>query len=141
MTVLNHLTRPGRAERHAPKNAQQPTILGLTGDLDTQSAGELRTVLRSVAQVPLVILDLSDVGFIDSAGLGVLIGGIRDLHEHGGRAVLVTAPGPTLDLLNRVGVSCLVPVLSALDDATAHLTRDEDETKVPVSARTRSGHS
>src|SRR5947207_4708625 len=120
MTVVNRLPLPGRTRAFATADADQPTLLCVNGDLDTQSAAELRTALRAVARLRLVLVDLSDVGFIDSVGLGVLIGGIRDLHEHGGRIVVVARPGPTRDLLDRVGVTSLVPVFPALGAANYH---------------------
>jgi anti-sigma B factor antagonist len=68
---------------------------------------------------PRVVIDLSEVPFMDSAGLGALIGGIRRAREHGGE-VAVACSRPTLTrLLHTTGFDRIVPVTETLDAAVA----------------------
>ena len=124
MTVADGLAPSVPTESFSSDDADRQGVLRVSGDLDTQHAAEFRSTLRSVARLPLLILDLSDVGYIDSVGLGVLIGGIRDVDEHGGRTLVVARPGPILDLLERVGVASLAPVFLTLSEANTHLTQE-----------------
>jgi len=67
----------------------------LRGELDTASAPKLRARLIDLAseEHQLIRIDLSGVDFIDSTGLGVLIGGAKRQREGGGGFVLVR-PSP-----------------------------------------------
>jgi anti-sigma B factor antagonist len=75
---------------------EDPAVVQVTGDLDCYTAPRLRAaLLELVADEPRrVILDLTDSTFIDSTGLGVLVGGLNRFRKHGGDMVL-RAPSPT----------------------------------------------
>ena len=64
-----------------------------TGDLDAYTAPGLRAELHEATggDGPVVV-DLSDITFIDSAGLGVLVGAHRRMLEAGGRLRIVRPP-------------------------------------------------
>ncbi|MBC8365076.1 MAG: STAS domain-containing protein [Actinobacteria bacterium] len=73
------------------------SVLVLCGDLDMAGAPELR---REVAQMVAagdsrLVLDLTAVDFIDSTGLGAVIGSLRRTRSHDGDLVLV-CPEPRL---------------------------------------------
>ena len=54
---------------------EETAVVRLAGDLDSASAVCLRSLLRSLAhEGDDVVVDLSDLAMIDSAGLGVLVG-------------------------------------------------------------------
>ena len=55
--------------------------------------GHFRESLAELASKPRLTIDMSGVLFIDSAGLGALIGGIRCTRELGGE-VVVCGTGP-----------------------------------------------
>lgn len=83
------------------------------GDLDAVSAPELRTCLALLAQPTSVVIDLAAVPFIDSVGLGALVGGIRRIREAGG-SVLVFAPRRSIArVLHTSGFDRLVPVIGS----------------------------
>jgi anti-anti-sigma factor len=67
----------------------------LSGDLDIASVDDLREQLRSARQThgDRMILDLSDLDFVDSQGLSVLIGCHKAVSAAGGSLALV-APRP-----------------------------------------------
>lgn len=62
------------------------TVLGLTGRLDLAEAPELRAaVVQLLADGPhRVVLDLGGVPFMDSSGLGALIGCLKIARQAGG---------------------------------------------------------
>ena len=73
------------------------TVLVLRGDLDMAGAPRLR---QEVAQLVAagdarLVLDLAAVDFIDSTGLGAVIGALRRARSHDGELVLV-CPEPRL---------------------------------------------
>lgn len=59
-------------------------VFHLQGDLDRGSAAGLRIKLQAAVGESMVLFDLTGVVFIDSIGVGVLLGAIRSIHEHGG---------------------------------------------------------
>jgi anti-sigma B factor antagonist len=68
------------------------TVVAVGGEVDMAAAPQLRTRLMSVAAEfagGAVAIDLGGVGFVDSAGLGVLIGALRRITEAGGRLALL----------------------------------------------------
>ncbi|MDQ6615653.1 MAG: STAS domain-containing protein, partial [Actinomycetota bacterium] len=98
-------------------DANKSSVVSVCGDLAATSASELLAALRSVVDARLVILNLLEVGSIDPAGIGALIGGIRAVDERGGLFIIVIHPGRTFGLLERAGISRLALVLPAFDDA------------------------
>lgn len=96
------------------------------GELDAYTVGQFREALSSVATAPRLLIDLSQVPFMDSAGLGALIGGIRRAREAGGD-VAVACSRPTLTrLLHTTGFDRIVPVTETIDAAAAALADDTD---------------
>jgi anti-sigma B factor antagonist len=95
------------------------TLCRPVGELDAYTVASFRDALGELAHQPRVVIDLSDVPFMDSAGLGALIGGIRRAREHGGE-VAVACSRPTLTrLLHTTGFDRIVPVTDTLDAAVA----------------------
>ncbi len=68
-----------------------PLVVRVQGDVDVTTAPTLRSELSRLlaARNARVVLDLSDVPFLDSTGLGVLVGRLRSVRLAGGDLVLV----------------------------------------------------
>jgi anti-sigma B factor antagonist len=67
-------------------------VLAVRGDLDIEGGSGLRqALLEAIGQHPggRVVVDLEGVDFIDSAGLGVLLGGLKRARTDDGDLVLV----------------------------------------------------
>ena len=102
------------------------TLCRPVGELDAYTVTSFREALGELAQRPRVVIDLSDVPFMDSAGLGALIGGIRRAREHGGE-VAVACSRPTLTrLLHTTGFDRIVPVTETIDTAVEALGADTE---------------
>jgi anti-sigma B factor antagonist len=92
------------------------------GELDAYTVPQFRDVLAKVGPSRRLLIDLSSVPFMDSAGLGALIGGIRRVREAGGE-VAVACNRPTLmRLLHTTGFDRIVSVTETVDDAVVALT-------------------
>ena len=91
------------------------------GELDAYTVGQFRDALGELADQRYLLIDLSSVPFMDSAGLGALIGGIRRAREAGGD-VAVACSRPTLTrLLHTTGFDRIVPVTETVESAAAAL--------------------
>ena len=102
------------------------TLCRPVGELDAYTVNEFREALGGVTHAQRLLIDLSSVPFMDSAGLGALIGGIRRAREAGGD-VAVACSRPTLTrLLHTTGFDRIVPVTETVEAAASALaTADE----------------
>jgi len=66
------------------------TVVRLRGDIDMNTCGRLRTAVEGLFAEPGgdVVLDLGQVGFLDSSGLGTLIGLQKRANQEQRRLVL-----------------------------------------------------
>ncbi len=69
------------------------TVCRLSGALDWEHAAQLSATLAAFGDAADLAIDLSDVSFLDSAGLRALVGGVRRAH-YGGGAVVVCGARP-----------------------------------------------
>jgi anti-sigma B factor antagonist len=101
--------------------AEAVTVCRPVGELDAYTVGQFREALAELATTPRLLIDLSEVPFMDSAGLGALIGGIRRAREAGGD-VAVACSRPTLTrLLHTTGFDRIVPVTETVEGAASAL--------------------
>ena len=92
------------------------------GELDAFTVSQFRQSLAELAsRAPRLLIDMSGVPFVDSAGLGALINGIRRSRELGGD-VAVSCNRPTLTrLLHTTGFDRIVTVAESREEAAAAL--------------------
>jgi anti-sigma B factor antagonist len=113
------------------ERADDYTVCRPVGELDAYTVGQFREALSELATTPRLLIDLSAVPFMDSAGLGALIGGIRRAREAGGD-VAVACSRPTLTrLLHTTGFDRIVPVTDTMEEAVAALTTATDTAPQP----------
>jgi len=103
------------------------TLCRPVGELDAYTVAQFREALGELSAKARLVIDLSEVPFMDSAGLGALIGGIRRAREAGGD-VAVACSRPTLTrLLHTTGFDRIVPVTESLDAAVTALMSEGPE--------------
>lgn len=96
-------------------------VIRPVGDIDAYSVATFREALANLAETPNILIDLSEVPFMDSAGLGALIGGIRRARDNDG-VVVVACDRPSLTrLLHTTGFDRIVPVTESVEDAVEAL--------------------
>ena len=96
------------------------------GELDAYSVAQFREAFAELAEEPRVVVNLSGVQFMDSAGLGALIGGIRRIRESDGRVVIFSDRDAITKLLHTTGFDRIVPVKDAYAVSVAALDEDPD---------------
>jgi anti-sigma B factor antagonist len=115
--VSEHLRQPvvQTIEQHG-----RAFVVRLLGELDLYNAGDVRSALADVAaQEPeRVVVDLEEVTFIDSTGLGVLVEARTKLANR--RAFLLSRPQvETKRALEISGLAKQIPVYDTLEQALA----------------------
>lgn len=94
-------------------------VIQASGEIDLATAPQLRAAVTEVtAGSPrTIVFDFREVGYIDSSGLGVLIGAKRRLGEYGGDIVVIATASPVLRALS---LSCLDRIFSVYRDEAAY---------------------
>lgn len=70
-------------------------VISVAGELDLDTAPRLKQKIADVLDqgVNRLVIDLGDVSYLDSSGLGVLLGALRRLRERDGALKLVCHDG------------------------------------------------
>ena len=78
----------------------------LAGEVDLDTVSDLKATLEGVAQtaVKRVVLDLSELKYLGSAGVGVIIKTLDQLEARGCELVLTGAQGPVKVVLQMLGL-------------------------------------
>lgn len=94
-------------------------IYRLQGTLDLATSPSLKAALIEAADEGKhdILVDLSQLEFLDSTGLGALIGAHRRAIEHGGCVRLIVNEGPILRLLTITGLMAIFSVYASVDAA------------------------
>lgn len=94
-------------------------VFELTGSLDIATSPAVRAALTNASEQGdhRLIVDLTKVDFLDSTGLGALIGGQRRAKEFAGEIRLVAKEGQILRLLRITGLLKVFAVYPTLEDA------------------------
>ena len=102
-------------------DAESYYLLRPKGELDAYTVAQFREALAEHASAGRLVVDLCGVPFMDSAGLGALIGGIRLIRENEGRVVVYCSGATLVRLLHTTGFDRIVPVEETLEGAVAAL--------------------
>ncbi len=86
----------------------------LEGSCDLATVPELRQALMGIGppEVTKLVLDVSELEFCDSTGLGTMLGSLRRMREGGGDFAIAGASGTVLRLLEITGLDSLVQLES-----------------------------
>jgi anti-sigma B factor antagonist len=113
--VLNN--KPGMA-RMDLNITEGVAFLHVRGEVDVANADQLRTLGQDAISdvVGTIRVDLSEVSFIDSTGIGALVA-VRNAAEKAGRTLVLERPGPRVQkVLDITGLTAVFVIdLSAPD--------------------------
>ncbi|MFI2644245.1 STAS domain-containing protein [Streptomyces sp. NPDC018610] len=116
---------------------QQPhpglAIATVAGDVDMHTADTLRRDASMIIEqgCPHLVLDLSQVGFCDSAGLSALIGLWHTAQAQGGELGLANVPDRLMRMLTLTGVDTILPVHATTSEAVTTMIADKQTSAGP----------
>jgi anti-sigma B factor antagonist len=100
------------------RNEQGCVIAAVAGEIDITTVAQLRERLYELADNGgTLIVDLNRVEFIDSSGLGALVGTARRITEHGGSLYAVCSQPQPRKLLWTTGVDKRIPLAATVAGA------------------------
>lgn len=97
------------------------TVVAVGGEIDVYTAPKLREQLIdlvSAGQYHLIV-DMEGVEFLDSTGLGVLVGGLKRVRAHEGSLRLVCTQERILKIFRITGLTKVFPIHASVDEALA----------------------
>jgi anti-sigma B factor antagonist len=101
--------------------APDRTVIEVSGEIDVYTAPRLREALISLVDAGnfRLIVDMERVEFLDSTGLGVLVGGLKRVRAHDGSIDLVCTQGRILRIFRITGLSKVFDIYDSVDEALA----------------------
>lgn len=100
-------------------------IVRLDGELDLQTAPAFRDAvegeLANSARLKHLVLVLADVPFVDSSGLGAILGRYKSVRQRGGRIVVVAPQPPVQKAFQVAGLLKLIELSDSEKRALDHV--------------------
>lgn len=93
------------------QNSGERVTAGIQGDIDHHSAAGIRSEIDAVLEnsTPgVLILDFGGVKFMDSSGIGLILGRMRVLEGFGGKLFLKNVTGHAEKIVKLAGLSGLI---------------------------------
>ena len=96
-------------------------VIDVAGTIDIYTAPQLRELLIDLASRGSyhLIVNLDKVGFLDSTGLGVLVGGLKRVRAHDGSLALVCPQERLLKIFRVTGLAKVFGIHQTVDQAIA----------------------
>ena len=101
------------------------TVCRPVGELDAFTVAQFRESLAEIGGPTRLLIDLAGVPFLDSAGLGALIGGVRRAREVGGDVAVYGARPAVARLLHTTGFDRVATVSENQESAAQALADSE----------------
>jgi len=97
------------------------SVVTVAGEVDVYTAAQLRAVLDEEigAGRSRLVVDLDDVSFLDSTGLGVLVGGLKKVRAHEGSLDLVCNQDRLLKIFRITGLAKVFVIHESAEAALA----------------------
>jgi anti-sigma B factor antagonist len=96
-------------------------VIDVQGEIDMYMAPRLRELLIDLVSQGSyrLVVNLDKVGFLDSTGLGVLVGGLKRVRAHDGSLDLVCTQQRILKILKITGLTQVFGIYQTVDQAIA----------------------
>lgn len=95
------------------------TVVHVAGEIDVYTAPALREELAGLVDAGKtdLVVDLTDVSFMDSTGLGVLVGALKRVRTTGGELRLVITQEKVLKVFRITALTQVFDIHPTLDEA------------------------
>ena len=96
-----------------PLGQRNVTLVRIQGYLDAHTFEQLEETLAQLFSLKhyKVVVDLTGVQYISSAGAGVFIGALSEAHEHGGNIVLLNPTPNVCEVFELLGLTQIFHVV------------------------------
>jgi anti-sigma B factor antagonist len=96
-------------------------VVQITGEIDVYTAPKLREALIDLVNGGHyhLVVDVERVEFLDSTGLGVLVGGLKRVRAHDGTLAVVCTQERLLKIFRITGLTKVFSIRDSVDSAVA----------------------
>jgi anti-sigma B factor antagonist len=103
-------------------NKDSIEIVDVEGEIDVYTAPRLRELLIDLVNNGhyQLVVNMEKVEFLDSTGLGVLVGGLKRVRAHDGSLDLVCTQERILKIFRITGLTKVFGIHDTVDEAIAH---------------------
>jgi anti-sigma B factor antagonist len=110
------------------RTVAEHAVLEVGGEVDVYTAPRLRERLVELVDggARNVVVDLGRVDFLDSTGLGVLVGALKRLRAANGTFGLVCSKEPLLKIFRITALDQVFPIYPSVEAATSTNSDDRD---------------
>ncbi len=97
------------------------TIVAVGGEIDVYTAPRLRDMITELVSdgVYHLVIDMEGVEFLDSTGLGVLVGGLKKVRAHDGSLQLICTQERLLKIFRITGLAKVFTIHASTEAALA----------------------
>ncbi|AIF42390.1 STAS domain-containing protein [Virgibacillus sp. SK37] len=97
-------------------NEAEKSIVSLSGEIDAYTAPQLKDAVLPLTKTPehTMEIDLENVNYMDSTGLGVFISALKSTKEHGSKMKLVNIQDRVLRLFKITGLDEIMDINSTI---------------------------
>lgn len=99
------------------------SFIDLTGEVDAYTSSRFREIMIELIEdgTAKLIISMASVEYIDSCGLGALVGGLKRISEHNGKIVIVCDRPQVRKVFEITGLEKVFPLFHTEDEAIAAL--------------------
>lgn len=100
-------------------------VLKLTGEIDVYTAPDLKTVISGMLEEDIdhLIIDMSDVYYMDSSAFGVLLGALKTVKPRGGTVCLAGCGTTISKILGLTKLNTVFSIYASVQDAVKATSR------------------
>jgi anti-sigma B factor antagonist len=105
----------------ASRTEGDKTVVSVGGEIDVYTAPKLREQIVALVEEGRyhLVVDMEEVEFLDSTGLGVLVGGLKRVRAHDGSLRLVCTQERILKIFRITGLTKVFPIHGTVAEAVA----------------------
>ena len=105
------------------KEGEGCNILNVCGDVDVYTSPKVKESINALIEKEIynIVVNLEDVRYVDSTGLGVLIGALKRVKEHNGNIVLVCTNPQIKKIFQITGLVKIFSIFANNEDAVEAL--------------------
>ncbi len=102
------------------KRKNKTLIVKIYGEIDHHTSQEIRRKIETALEEVggrNIIFDFENVSFMDSSGIGMMIGRYKQLHSFGGRISIYKANEKIKEIIRLSGLLYLIPIFTNMEEA------------------------
>lgn len=109
------------------------SVIDVQGEIDVYTSSWVKEAVNDFIQRGNyhIVINLEQVRYIDSTGLGVLIGALKRVHEHEGSISLICTNPHIRKIFNITGLVKIFPIYKSEEEAVKALKSGQPQNDAP----------